>query len=225
MRQCNVCGKEKPLEDFYKNHRDRLGRGHTCKECTKKRARKWYADNREQAIKSHRAYCNEHHSEISEARRAKYELDPEPTRERSRVWRAENRERHHDAVKRYNTEHRAERRERLKETRAARTDGEKTRERARGARYRESHHTEIRARYAAGEAQRKGLLVRGHCAFCGSKENVEGHHRDYSRPLDVTWLCCACHMAWHITLQRIPNTIIRFRRTTRTLGDMAAACE
>ncbi len=31
------------------------------------------------------------------------------------------------------------------------------------------------------------------CEICGSAENTQGHHSDYSRPLDVIWVCQKCH--------------------------------
>lgn len=41
-----------------------------------------------------------------------------------------------------------------------------------------------------------GALVPLPCAVCGAKK-VQAHHHDYSRPLDVEWLCFACHQAAH----------------------------
>lgn len=35
-------------------------------------------------------------------------------------------------------------------------------------------------------------LKRLPCEFCGDKK-AEMHHWDYTRPLDVTWLCKICH--------------------------------
>jgi hypothetical protein len=34
------------------------------------------------------------------------------------------------------------------------------------------------------------------CAICGNTKNVELHHSDYFRPLDVVALCRACHRSF-----------------------------
>lgn len=50
-----------------------------------------------------------------------------------------------------------------------------------------------RARRAVLRAVKSGKLVRQPCIHCGATENVEGHHHDYSKPLDVRWVCFRCH--------------------------------
>lgn len=42
-----------------------------------------------------------------------------------------------------------------------------------------------------------GKLKRGVCKKCGSTEKTHGHHEDYSKPLDVVWLCPPCHRELH----------------------------
>lgn len=54
-----------------------------------------------------------------------------------------------------------------------------------------------KARNAVSNAIRDGRLNKKPCAFCGHAQTVEAHHHDYSKPLDVTWLCKPCHRKFH----------------------------
>jgi ribosomal protein S27AE len=47
-----------------------------------------------------------------------------------------------------------------------------------------------------GRAKRDGRLNQGVCEECGSVF-VEAHHDDYSKPLDVRWLCFKHHRLLH----------------------------
>jgi hypothetical protein len=50
---------------------------------------------------------------------------------------------------------------------------------------------------AVAYAVQTGRVVRGtECARCGAAGPIEAAHRDYSKPLDVEWLCVPCHRAW-----------------------------
>ena len=50
-------------------------------------------------------------------------------------------------------------------------------------------------------AVQSGELVRQPCEKCGSEEQIEAHHDDYTKKLDVRWLCHKCHMAFHASLR------------------------
>ena len=54
----------------------------------------------------------------------------------------------------------------------------------------------IRARSAINHEIRVGRVERQPCEVCGSSW-AEAHHEDYTRPLDVRWLCRPHHLAWH----------------------------
>lgn len=49
-----------------------------------------------------------------------------------------------------------------------------------------------KAHHVAWAARRRGVLVPQPCARCGQEE-TEMHHPDYSKPLEVEWLCVDCH--------------------------------
>jgi NADH:ubiquinone oxidoreductase subunit len=44
----------------------------------------------------------------------------------------------------------------------------------------------------------KGILSRPEaCSSCGQEGIIEAHHEDYSKPLEVKWLCKKCHTKEH----------------------------
>lgn len=40
------------------------------------------------------------------------------------------------------------------------------------------------------------------CSVCNEVKKIEGHHRDYSKPLEVVWLCRICHTSEHKALKK-----------------------
>lgn len=58
------------------------------------------------------------------------------------------------------------------------------------------HPEKISARKKAQEAVLSGKLIKEPCRDC-SAEKVEGHHPDYSKPLEVIWLCKTHHSFIH----------------------------
>ena len=59
-----------------------------------------------------------------------------------------------------------------------------------------------RVRSEAGNALRRGLIKRLPCVICGDKE-VEMHHRDYTKPLEVDFLCKRHHVLYHLMERQI----------------------
>lgn len=65
------------------------------------------------------------------------------------------------------------------------------------SRYRSENHRErIAARQAVKNAIRRGDLSVKPCEKCGEAKS-EAHHPDYSKPLEVMWLCRPHHNAEH----------------------------
>jgi len=52
---------------------------------------------------------------------------------------------------------------------------------------------QAKAHWTVGNAIRAGRLIRPDKCACGRGFRIEGHHPDYSKPLEVEWLCAVCH--------------------------------
>lgn len=58
-----------------------------------------------------------------------------------------------------------------------------------------------RVRSLVGAALSRGVLVKGDCELCGTEERIEAHHPDYTKPLEVQWLCISHHRQLHADLK------------------------
>ena len=58
------------------------------------------------------------------------------------------------------------------------------------------------ARYRLKVEVKTGRIkVPGTCSDCGLPAKLHGHHDDYTKPLDVRWLCPTCHIKEHARQQ------------------------
>lgn len=67
-------------------------------------------------------------------------------------------------------------------------------------RFRERYPEKYAAHVAVQTAVRNGTLVQKPCEVCGCLQS-EAHHDDYSKPLEVKWLCDTCHVNEHAMLR------------------------
>ena len=68
--------------------------------------------------------------------------------------------------------------------------------------YRLDHPEKTKAHDILNHAVRAGKLERPDtCEDCSKKRKVHGHHEDYDKPLEVDWLCQACHIELHRLLR------------------------
>jgi len=80
----------------------------------------------------------------------------------------------------------------------AKTEAGKITRKKAGAAYIKRYPMKYAAHVLFGNAVRAGRIEKkSECSVCGSTEKIEGHHDDYTKPLDVRWLCEKCHKQWH----------------------------
>lgn len=68
----------------------------------------------------------------------------------------------------------------------------------------EKYHS---AHYKTANAIRDGKLIKQCCQQCQSSGPIHAHHEDYSKPLDVVWLCKTCHYTYHKNWRNYERTL------------------
>jgi len=77
------------------------------------------------------------------------------------------------------------------------TEGSIKLETERKNQYRKDNREKFLAHSMVQNHVRRGTLEKLPCEICGSTYRTHGHHEDYSKPLEVIWLCDEHHKEEH----------------------------
>jgi len=82
--------------------------------------------------------------------------------------------------------------------------------------YSVSNPEKYRTRYQLRNAVKLGVITRPNvCSVCGvHSDQIEAHHSDYSKPLDVIWVCKECHWKIHKMINK-QERLINHERTRK----------
>jgi len=190
MRQCYKCKETKELTEFHNDRTQVGGKSYDCKKCK------------------------------SEIRKQKRKENPEKYREQCRISAKKN----YETIRESQRRHRLENRDKILKRRKERREPIKREMNAKESARRKSHrllNTECAKRERKRQkeydkinfgkqkpkrdahklvmyAVKLGMIKKPEvCSKCGSNIRIEGHHEDYTKPLDVQWLCKVCHVARH----------------------------
>lgn len=162
----------------------------TCKKCNQtKPFEEFKKDNRNRegagspCLECYRKYLESPEQKLKSALRVKtwHEKNPGIRRgdpkclESYRKYHEKNREK----IKEYNKKYIQENREKIRDL--AKRHPEKVKAR-------EMLHTQVKL----GK-----IIPYEFCQICNEKTKLQGHHTDYSKPLEVIWLCIPCHKKQH----------------------------
>ncbi len=186
MRKCYKCKIEKEESEFHKDRTQIGGISYDCKKCK------------------------------SEIRKQKRKENPEKYREACRISTLKNYETIRASQKKHRIKNRdkiLKRRRELREPRKDELNAKENERRKKDPNYLEKNRERYKKYYAKNKekmlpkhnahklvmyAIRLGLMRKGtECILCGSSKQIEGHHEDYSKPLEVQWLCRKCHAILH----------------------------
>jgi predicted transposase YbfD/YdcC len=66
--------------------------------------------------------------------------------------------------------------------------------------WKKQNKEKIRAQWTVENNLRARKLIKESCGRCRSTKNIHAHHEDYSRPLNIVWLCAKHHKERHAEL-------------------------
>lgn len=206
MKKCSKCAIEKHESEFHANKRTKSGVCHQCKICVNKAKSDWKVRNRERYLEINRNY----------AKRA-YAKDPKRFIERHNNWKINNPEILVESNKKsckkgyekfkserleygklYRQVYAEEKKQRDSEWRLRNPDKVREYGRKSAANQRKNSPLKVKARMLVQYAVEIGILMKPtNCSKCLKECKPEGHHPDYSKPLEVIWLCRECHNKEH----------------------------
>lgn len=74
------------------------------------------------------------------------------------------------------------------------------------AKYRKKYPERYKAYKAVSNALMRNTITRKPCYACGNKKS-QAHHEDYSKQLDIIWLCGPCHRAYHSKIDKFTSPL------------------
>ncbi len=199
-KRCPKCGDTKKVEEFSSNRSARDGLQWNCKLCTTSASKEWRSANHEEALLRDKKRRDDSREHLQYYRKSWYSKHKEEVIERS--------------SNRYlarKTEINAYQRIRQKQWKSENPEL-----------YLLLKRTHERVRYAL----KTGRLTKPDtCEECGQTRKITAAHYDYSRPLDVRWLCHPCHAVWDHADPKLKKYVYlplrnrRFRRDPKDAAD------
>ena len=176
-KTCTKCGKKKPVSEFNRQAASKDGLKYQCKACTGGCQKIYQVTHKEALAAARKIYCAKHKEAIASSQKS-YRLT------------------HKETIANYQKSYRAAHKEATASYRRSLSGKES--QRKSDTRCRLKYPEKEKARQAVKYAVSTGRLIRlWYCERCFITCQSEAHHLDYSKPLEVEWLCFDCHKKLH----------------------------
>lgn len=169
---CTGCKVLKNFDEFGNVRKAFDGKNQKCKACCKARAKKTV--HSAEAIANKKAYQAEWQRKkapiLNAKARKSYKENIEKCREQAKI----------------------------RQKRYMQTEKGKATHLAASKRWKEENYEKYSAHQKVKKAIKSGKLIRpDNCEVCEKEGKIEAHHEDYTKPLDVIWMCQYCHLYHH----------------------------
>lgn len=192
MKFCSKCDKEKNENEFGKDKYKKDGLSVYCRQCLKNRNAEQRKNNPEKIKEWALAYRMRDREKIKEWHKKHYQVNKEKILKECRENYYENKEIIAIRRKKQRSRITDKQKNALRQKEWRQKNPEKFRAYVR--RWQKIHSEKHNAHQRVHRAVEDGVLKRPeYCESCRKKCKPEGHHEDYSRPLEVIWLCRVCH--------------------------------
>lgn len=191
-KACSKCGVVQPLSDFHKNSSASDGHQASCKTCSRASHREYYQRNSEAVKLRARAWELANPDRLAERRKKWFLANPDKRCEYQKKWEFKYPGRFAEFTKKW----RSENPERWLEIQR---------------KWQKENSDKLRCHQKLRYAVQNGYVLKSTiCQFCGATDTpIEGHHQDYSKPLEVMWLCDPCHKRLHVQQRRTERALER----------------
>lgn len=176
-----VCSKEDCVhngepqnESNFSKRSDRNCLRPECKDCERKQKKQYYKENREGILAKKKIYHRNNQEKMAH---------------KSKIYREKNKDKLNKNRREYYIEHKEELRIYQREYR--KTNKAKENEKL----YKAKENEKVKCRDKLRLAVRRGKIIKPtSCSICGKTDCIiDGHHKDYNKPLKVIWCCRFCH--------------------------------
>ncbi len=192
MKRCLKCNQDKNENEFGKDKQKKDGLNQYCKSCIRIRSKQQRIDDPEY----HQIYAEKYRIENREILRIKankiFEIHKEKRLNQSKeyYYRFQKEIAKTRKIKRSSLEGKVKENNRQKKWR----ENNKEKYRSYVKKWQQKNRIKHNAHQRVHRAIEDGILIRREsCEECDMKCKTEGHHEDYLKPLNVIWLCRACH--------------------------------
>jgi hypothetical protein len=103
-KKCTKCNQEKPLSEFHKDKRGRLGRRPKCKTCETEQKKRWRQENKDKVAEREKQYYQENKDKIAERKKQYYQENKDKVAEQKKRWRQKNKDKIAEQMKRWRQE-------------------------------------------------------------------------------------------------------------------------